>query len=258
MSDMKWTTAVGDVGHGYIRVRGYAIEDIIRGMSFSEAIYLTIRGERPTPSQRTVLEAALCSILEHGVYAPTTLAARVVASSTPQSIVPGMAAGMLTVGSVTVSPQDSAAIIQRVKERMDAGKTMQSAADAIADEMIASRERFPGLGHPLHPEGDPRAIVLGEVAWNAGHRTEITESYFAARASYLKKTGRNLPVNIDGMLGCVLAEIGFEPIEMPGVAGMSFMPGVIAHCAEEIRGRNLLRVDNATYVGPEPRELAGS
>jgi citrate synthase len=252
-----WTTAVGEVAPGIINVRGYPITELIAKLSFSEAAYLTIRGELPTPPERRLMDAALCSILEHGLYAPTTLAARVVASTVPQTVIPGIAAGILTIGSITVSPQHSAELIQRVSEATGAGASRDEAAEAIAAELINARQRMPGLGHPLHPEGDPRAEVLESVARETGMWREAAQNYLAVRHAYLRRIERELPINIDGMLGCVLSELGFRPIEMPGIAALSFMPGIVAHCVEEATSPPTLRIADARYVGLPARHLDG-
>jgi citryl-CoA lyase len=253
-----WTTAVGEVAHGVVSVRGYPLSELIANVTFSQAVYLTIRGDLPDASELRLMDAALCSILEHGLYAPTTLAARVVASATPQTIIPGLAAGVLTIGSITVSPQHTAEIIEKVAERMAAGESREEAAQAIVDDYVQRRERMPGLGHPLHPDGDPRAEALCEVAKSTGHWTAIAENYLAVRQAYLTATNRNLPINIDGMLGCVLSELGFRPVEMPGIAAISFMPGIVAHCTEEVVSPPTLRVADAQYTGSVARHVNGA
>ncbi|HEY1622853.1 MAG TPA: citrate/2-methylcitrate synthase [Streptosporangiaceae bacterium] len=250
-----WTTAVGEVGHGVVNVRGYPIAEIIERLSYADAVFLTIRGELPSASQRRLMDAALCSILEHGFYAPTTVAARVVASASPQSIIPGLTAGALTIGSITVSPQHSAELIAEVLRLTAAGQAADLAAREVAEGIVQRGERMPGLGHPLHPEGDPRAEALAAVARETGHWTQISESFMAVRDAYLDITERKLPVNIDGMLGCVLSELGFRSVEMPGIAAISFLPGVIAHCVEEITSPPTLRIAEGEYVGPPPRHL---
>lgn len=250
-----WSTAVGEVSHGIVNVRGYPISELITQLTFAEATFLTIRGELPTPSQTRVMDAALCGILEHGLYAPTTLAARVVGSATPQTIIPALAAGVLTIGSITVSPQHTAEVIHRVQEGASAGPDSATAARNVAQDFIDSGERLPGLGHPLHPEGDPRAEALEQVARSEGIWSSLSDGYMAVRDAYLDLTGRSLPVNIDGMLGCVLSELGFRPVEMPGIAAMSFLPGMIAHSVEEVTSPPTLRVADPDYTGPAERHL---
>jgi citrate synthase len=58
------------------------------------------------------MDAVLCGIVDHGLFAPTGLAVRVVVSAAPESIMSAVAAGMLTVGALTVSQQDTAVIIE--------------------------------------------------------------------------------------------------------------------------------------------------
>jgi len=106
-----YESAITDVGFHKINVRGYPLVDIIRKLTFTETVFLTIRGELPTKKQKRVMDAILCGIVDHGMFAPTSLATRVVASAATGSIMPGIAAGMLTVGAVTVSPQDTANVI---------------------------------------------------------------------------------------------------------------------------------------------------
>ncbi|WP_033295658.1 citrate/2-methylcitrate synthase [Amycolatopsis jejuensis] len=258
MPEQSWTTAVGEVGHGVVNVRGYPLTDIIRSLSFADATFLTIRGELPTPAQSRTFEAALNGILEHGFYAPTTLAARMVASAAPESVIPGVAAGMLTIGSITVSPQHTAEVIDEIEAAVVGGSTPEAAVDAYVSRMQAAKKRMPGIGHPLHPEGDPRAIALREVAEANGVWGTRAGYYFAAKDEYLRRIGRDFPVNIDGMLGCVLSELGFRPLEMPGIAAISFMPGIVAHCVEELLAPPTLRVAEGVYHGHAERRLNGS
>jgi citrate synthase len=84
---------------------------------------------------------------------------------------------------------------------------------------------------------------------------EYSSAYESMVKIYCAKTGRTLPVNIDGMLGCVLTELGFTPLQMPGIAAISFMPGLIAHGTEEIEQGLKLRVVEGDYIGPAPRTL---
>jgi citrate synthase len=249
-----WSTGVGDAGHGTITVRGYPLADMIETLPFAASVYLTIRGELPTPAQVRVMEAALNGILEHGFYAPTTVAARVVASATPDNVMAAIAGSLLTVGSITVSPQHAAQLMHQAIALSDKS-SLEDAADQVVEELLASGRRMPGVGHPLHPEGDPRAISLRKVAQGNGVWGQHATVFELIAARFGERKGRPFPINIDGMLGCVLTELGFEPLEMPGLAALSFMPGIIAHSVEEIGQGPKLRVVEGDYTGPAPREL---
>jgi len=107
-----------------------------------------------------------------------------------------------------------------------------------------------GLGHPLHPTGDPRAIALKEVAVENGVWGEKGDIYEMIHKTFGEMTDKN----IDGMMGCVLSELGFAPKEMAGVAALSFMPGMIAHAVEESESIKL-RVADCKYTGEPERKL---
>ena len=251
-----WQTTVGDVGFHKIDVRGYKISDIVENLTFSETLFLVLRGELPTRQQTRVMDAALTGITEHGFFTPTTVTARFIASATPQTIMPAVAGSLLTVGSVTVSPQDSAELIEEaISLKESEGLSQEETVRKIVERMIENRVRMPGVGHPLHPTGDPRAISLKKIAVENGVWSEKGVTYEAIRDAFCREIKKDIPINIDGMLGCVLSELGFSPLEMPGIASISFLPGIIAHTVEEIKQGIGLRVMSGEYVGVPEREL---
>jgi len=251
----EFASSITDTRDHVINIRGYPLKDIIKKLTFSETIFLTIRGELPTKEQSRVMDAVLCGIVDHGLYAPTILAARVVASASPSSIMPAIASGMLTVGQITVSPQDTAELIQRAfKIKEEKKLSEKETAVKIIEEYRVNKIRLPGLGHPLHPTGDPRAIALKEVAVEQGVWGEKGEMYDQVHKAFVEITGKEFPINIDGMMGCVLSELNFSPKEMAGIAAMSFMPGIIAHAVEESETIKL-RIAECEYTGVEERKL---
>jgi len=251
----EWTTEVSEVGFHKINIRGYPLVDLIKNLSFSEVVYLTIRGELPNKNEARVMDAILCGIIDHGFIAPTSVAARVVTSASPESIIPGVVSGLLTVGSMTVSPQDTGELIIYAHNIMKAeGISIEETSRKIIDELATKKKRVPGLGHPLHPTGDPRAIALKEVAQENGVWGEKAQLYEEIHRMFLKKIDKNLPINIDGMMGCVMTELGFQPSEMAGIAAISFMPGIIAHAVEEKQVKKL-RVILGEYTGVKERKL---
>ncbi len=251
-----WSTEISDVGFHKINIRGYPLGEIIRNLTFTEVVYLTIRGELPSKNHARVLDAILCGIVDHGFFAPTGVATRVVASANPENIIPGIMGGLLTVGSVTVSPQDTAELIlEACKIKEEQGLSKEETAEKIVEDARTKKKRIPGLGHPLHPTGDPRAIALEEVAKKNGVWSEKAEMYKAIHKIFVKRTGKELPINIDGMMGCVLTEMGFDPKEMAGIAALSYMPGIIAHAVEETREMVRLRAVDGEYRGVPSRKL---
>jgi citryl-CoA lyase len=256
-----WTTAVSYVGPHRLLVRGYPIDEIIEQLSFSETMYMTIRGELPTKAQARVLDAALCSIPSHQWVAAHLLAAAVTASASPESPIPGIASGILTMGSVTVSPQSTAELLARGRELIHGeGLSLEDAATRVVEEYRAAGKLIPGLGHPNHKDHDPRATALAAVTREQGLWGEACQLYSAVHEAFNRASGKSLPINIDGMLACVLDEIGFTPLEMAGIAATAAMPGIVAHVIEEIERGVPLRIVpdelGSKYVGPDERHLA--
>lgn len=254
-----WRTSISSVGPHKLLVRGYPIEEIIRQLTYAEMVHLTIRGELPSPAEARTLDAALTSLPSHQWVAAHLLAAAVTASASPESPIPGIASGILTMGSVTVSPQATAELIARGSALQEEGLDERAAAERVVAEYQAEGRFIPGLGHPNHKDHDPRATALAAVAREQGCWGRQCSFYAAVRDAFERSSGKSLPINIDGMLGSVLGDLGYTPAEMAGMAAIAALPGVVAHVIEEIESGVPLRIVpealGSVYVGPEERHI---
>ncbi|MBI4504548.1 MAG: citryl-CoA lyase [Chloroflexi bacterium] len=252
-----WRTAVGEVtSAGEFLVRGYPIEELIGNLTYTEVLFLALKGRLPSEIETRMLDGALCSIVEYPI-GPAPYAARVVVSANP-SINAGLAAGILAQGVYAVSPQHSGEFIQDARRRMAAGLTREQTAREVAAELVARKERLPGAGHPTAGHEDPRARRLRELAQVLGFWAEHAQLYEAILAELNRATGRALVMNVDGALAAVLSDMGFHPLEMAAIAALSMMPGVIAHTVEEIQsGVRIRQIEGLAYTGPPRRHLPG-
>jgi len=255
-----WRTAVSETSQGILRIRGYPIQEIIRHLSYAEALFLTIKGELPTKAQARVLDAAIMALLDHQFVSSHAPAARFVASAHSESPVPGIAAGILCAGMHTISPNDAALLLAEAWERMHREKLSQEeTARRVVEEHRREGKYIPGFGHPTHKEFDPRGEALMAVAKEQGVWGERARLYEAIHQEFVRSSGKRLPINIDGVLACVLTELGFEPVEMVGVAVTAILPGIIAHVVEEIRDGVPLRIVpdalGSRYVGHPERHI---
>ena len=75
-----WSTAIIEMRPGVIRYRGYAIEELIGRVGFTEMIWLMTRGELPSKAQGELLDAALMSAVDHSPQAPSIAIARMAAT----------------------------------------------------------------------------------------------------------------------------------------------------------------------------------
>jgi citrate synthase len=66
-----------------------------------------------------------------------------------------------------------------------------------------------------------------------------------------------LPINVDGAIGAILADLGMNPATCNGIFMIAHTPGLVAHVIEEqTREKPMRRIDpvNHGYDGPQPKE----
>ena len=132
---------------------------------------------RPTPGEVRLFEAVLVSLADHG-FTPTAIAARLTYYSAPDSIQGAVAAGLLGGGSrgSSVSPRTPAHRSTTCcrRRRTTPLRGSDSQWDALALDIVNTHpnaKRFiPGLGHPVHKNGDPRVPVIFAIAEEEGVR----------------------------------------------------------------------------------------
>jgi citrate synthase len=114
-------------------------------------------------------------------------------------------------------------------------------AQAIANRLAEDRA-LPGFGHPLYPDGDPRAAALLD-------RFDPPRQLAALQEAVRRETG--LAANIDFALvaACETLRLAEEaPFALFAVARCA---GWIAHAIEQGQSDAPIR-PRARYVGPEP------
>ncbi len=238
-----WSTAVSDIEDASVYVRGYPLGELMGAISFSAATFLLVRGRLPSPGETRMMDAILCSVLDYALHKPGTTAARYCVSGNP-SMVAGLATAILSMGEYTLAPQDAGAFIHETSAVWRAsGQSRDVAAIQLARRLAAERSRVPGFGHPYFRGVDPRAARLKEIAGAAGVWGEACGWYEAVHAAFVAEIGKpDLVINDVGMMAAILADMGFTPAEMTGIAAVSSLPGVIAHISEELQSGVRIRI----------------
>jgi citrate synthase len=255
-----WRTRISDVRRGRIIVRGYPIEEIIEKLSFVEATFLLIRGELPTTRQTKLFDLALRCTMDQQFINSAACTSRYIASASPETPIPAIAGGILANGSITGSPQECAEMqLKWDGKRKQKSWTLEKTVIQVLDWYSYQGKRVPGLGHPLHKTGEPRAILLRKKALELdgwGRKGELLDK-LAEKMS--KKKGRSLPINLAGAEAVVMTEIGFDPLEIAGLAAVGYGMALIAHAVEEIREGVPLRIIpealGARYIGVPERHM---
>ncbi|MFM8990347.1 MAG: citryl-CoA lyase, partial [Alphaproteobacteria bacterium] len=238
-----WSTSIIDMKPGSIRLRGYAIEDLVGRIGFAEMAWLMTRGELPDPRAARLLEHALVAAVDHGPQAPSIAIARM-AMSCGVGINNAMASAANVLGDVHGGAGEQSvefyAAIDRALEGRPArdAAALAAAVDGALDEAkAAGTSHVPGFGHRFHPV-DPRAprlLALVDEAVAAG----VVEGRFAAigravEAGIARRGGgRLVPMNIDGATAVIFAELGFAPQLCRGLFVLSRSVGILAHAWEE-------------------------
>jgi citrate synthase len=247
-----WRTSIIDMAPGVIRYRGYPIEELIGRVSFSQMIWLMVRGELPTRKQGDLLDAAMMAAVDHGPQAPSIAIARM-ATTCGVGLNNAMASAVNVLGDVHGGAGEQAVeFYQAIGARVEQGASTEAAAQAALDEFFATGNKFvPGFGHRFHPI-DPRSGRLLELVDDAA-KDGVVSGRYAAIARALEAAietakGRRITMNIDGATAVIYAELGFPPPLARGLFCLSRSVGILAHAWEQTQqgGRN---------KGPIPREF---
>ena len=182
-----------------------------------------------------LIRKALVLLADHELNA-STFAARV-AASTGAPIAACLLAGLATLSGPRHGGAGAAAIaLVEDAERLGPD-------EAIA-RWLAHDRPLPGFGHPLYPEGDPRAEGLF-----ADFR--IDDSLARLRKSVLAATG--LHPNIDFALAAMTRSLRL-PADAPfRLFALGRSVGWTAHAIEQVTSNRLIR-PRARYDGPVERE----
>jgi len=263
-----WSTSIIDIHPGSIRMRGYPIEELIGRVSFPEMIWLMLRGERPSPAEARLLEAALVASVDHGPHAPSIAIARM-AVSCGLPLNGAIASAVNTLDDVHGGAGEQAAeLYLDIDRRTAAGAELPEAAAQALDAFVAARGKFiPGFGHRFHPI-DPRAGRLLALVDEAAAARAVDGRFArigrAVEAVLEQRKGKRIPMNIDGATAVIYTELGFPPPLARGIFCLSRSVGILAHAWEQTgrRERNkgpMPRQFPYRYTGPaerhpEPRE----
>jgi len=250
----RWQTALTSIAPNAIHIRGYAVDEMMGRLSFAEAVYLLLMGELPTPTIGRLLNAVLISTIDHGVTPPSTLAARNVATS-GAPLKDSVAAGILAFGP------HHGGDIERCMRFLDsglnlvrAGQSLQQAAERIVEECLKEGQKPPGFGHRFHTR-DPRAARLFQLALELdleGEHVRMLRAVERALAAREESLGV-VPVNVDGAIAAVCADLGFAYDLGNAIFLVSRLPGLIAHAHEERTRQAPMRP-----IDPSDHEYDGS
>lgn len=229
-------TAIATSDENSITVRGFDLcNDLIGKTDFTDYFWLLVTGKNPDEKQKMMTNACMVAIAEHGLV-PSVQAARMTLAAGPDAWQGAMSAGLLGMGSVVAGSSEIAGqfivrVLNDAKEKF-AGN-MEAAAIAALKEMKATRQKVPGLGHPQHSAGDPRANVLLALADEHGVTGEHVTMLRLLAEHAPQIINRPLPINVSGAIPAAMLDAGWPLAAMKGVPLLARAAGLVAHLFEE-------------------------
>jgi citrate synthase len=259
MAGLHWTTGITNVRPNELRLRGYRVDELMGNVTLGQAVYLALTGELPSAKVGRLMEAILVCSIDHGATPPSALAART-AASTGAPLNAAIAAGVLSInehhgGAI----HGCMGVIQQALQQVEmGGSSAQEAAVELVDEFRAARRRLPGLGHRIHTD-DPRTRRLFELAEQYQLAGDGVAMLKALATALKEKTGRTLPINVDGAIAALLVDLKIPRELANGFFILARVPGLMAHIHEETSTMRPMRRIHPTdheYDGPGDRSLA--
>jgi citrate synthase len=263
---LSFPTSLGTSDADNIMLMGHNVAtDLMGKVGFGELAFWMAAQRRPTPGEVRLFEAVLVSLADHG-FTPTAIAARMTYYSAPDSIQGAIAAGLLGGGSRFLGvTEDTGGFLHQVLVDVAEDTTgwPEDQWDALALDVVthskAAGKLVPGIGHPVHKNGDPRVPVIFSIAEEEAVLGPHLQLFAAIGRVHHQVLGRSLPLNGAGVAGAALADLGLPVTMLRGFSLLARTAGLVGQIAEEQRnpiGPAIYNaVDrNATFVSPNPAD----
>lgn len=179
-----------------------------------------------------LIRTALVLLADHELNA-STFAVRVVAS-TGASLASALSAGLGALSGPLHGGQTS--LVETLFEEAERGGD----AAALVEKRLWRGDRLPGFGHPLYPDGDPRAAALLALLPPDGLRTDLLAA--------VERLGKR--PNVDFATVSMRRALALPPGAALGLFAVGRSVGWIAHALEQRAEGSLIR-PRARFEPPE-------
>jgi len=239
-SDIAWSDVDKVVVHGYDLVG-----NLLGQVNFGDMAFLSVAARLPTPQESVVFNAMLVTLVEHGLV-PSTIAARMTHAGAPEAMQAAVAAGLLGLGSVFVGSTRNVAVMLSQAWSAQPDQSAAKLAQDIVHQHRSAKKILPGIGHPTHRNGDPRASKLFALAAENGFAGRHVQLMQAIAAEYEAATGKKLPVNATGAIGALCCEMDLGDDVAGAIGIMARAVGLVGHIMEEARQPMAVEIWNRT------------
>jgi succinyl-CoA synthetase alpha subunit len=237
-----------------------ALENLSGNEPFSHVIYRAVTGNSKVNEKHSrMIEAMIVACVDHGVTPPSAQATIVAASTrTPYEVAVAHGVGAITdvhggAGAKAAQFFDEC-ILKSKKEKID----IAQATRKIMKTYIEEGKRIEGLGHRLHTK-DPRRDVLWNFSSQTGLAGEHVQLSKIISTIFEQVRGMSLPINVDGVIGAIVADMGLDPVMAKAFFIYGRIAGLSAHYFEEVASQPRMRQINfaeAVYKGKDLRKIS--
>lgn len=251
-------TALSTEIDGVPYIRGYAVSELMTGVSFADAIFLLLTGELPSAIAKNVFTTTLVAAMDHGPLAPSAdVSRRVAAAGNPLNT--AVAAGVSALGDYHGGAIEQAGRLFQEAMASESG-SLEERALRLVDAALRQDKRLPGYGHRVYSDADPRVTPYYAAVRAAGLPDAYLELSLAAERILAEQKGKTIPLNIDGAMAAVLSALGLPWHILRGVFIIARTPSLVAHAWEQQRREPpvLRSTDAVQYDGPDRRKLGSS
>ena len=238
---MEFHTSISKMTPDDHIIRGEKLSQLMKENSFAQVIYLLLKGEKPSAKEAAVFEAALISVIDHGMGTASSMAARFAASG-GNSVNASVAAGIIALGDY------HGGAVEKAMEQF-AGAP---APKEFVSEALQNKKTIYGFGHKVYKEKDPRVSQLLDVCQQNKFNFKYIDFVVAVETEIALQKGKKIPLNIDGLIAAILLELGFTPKQGKGFFVIARTPGLVVQVLEELEsGEPVRRIqeDQITYQG---------
>jgi len=225
-------TSIAGYDADHVTIRGKdLVADLMGKVSFTELMLLQLTGKTPAPSQVTILDAVLVTIMEHGLV-PSAIVTRLTHYGAPESVQGAIVAGLLGVGDRFAG---TASECSQLLEKIVAAPASERAA--VASEAVkdyrARKRPIPGFGHPVHRDIDPRSKRLVDIAKAAGAQGDYIAALETLEQAVATVIGKRIVTNVSAAIAVALCEAGVPSKAARGIVLTARCAGLAGHLFEE-------------------------
>ncbi|MBN1334472.1 MAG: citryl-CoA lyase, partial [Deltaproteobacteria bacterium] len=188
--------------------------------------------------------------VDHGVTPPSAQATILAATVRPGFEV-AVAAGVMAITDVHGGAGARAAEFFTACQARARGEDLARAIRLEIEARLGAGQRIEGLGHRVHTR-DPRRDALWTLAAELGLSGPCVEASRLVGGVFKDVKGLDLPVNVDGVIGALVADMGLDPRVGKALFVFGRVAGLAAHYYEEIMTQPRMRRVNfaeARYRG---------